>query len=342
MHTTLTGAYLRLRWALFTVGGTVGLVVVLAGCGRHASALAGTARPLYRIAFASFGPDLAADNAIQGYLDGLRAEGIEEGRNLAVIRKHAFGEISQLPLMMQVLDAQDLDLIVPMTTPGLAAAFGAVKSTPMVFVYTYDPLGAGAGKSFADHLPRVTGVASFPPIEETMAVILQLVPHARTVGTLYNAAEANSVKAVGVARAVLAAKGVALEEVTISSTADVQLGAQALLARHPDVIWITGDNTVLQALEGVIKPVTDAKLPLILNDPEFVERGALAAIGIGWHASGMAAGKMAARVLRGAQTATMPIVALAQRRIVLNHDVARKLGVVFPPALAREAAQPPR
>ncbi|MCX7002467.1 MAG: ABC transporter substrate-binding protein [bacterium] len=312
----------------------------MTGCGRQAPALTGAARPLYRIAFASFGPDLAADNAIQGYLDGLRAEGIEEGRNLEVIRKHAFGEISQLPLMMQALDAQYLDLIVPMTTPGLAAAFGAVKSTPMVFVYTYDPLGAGAGKSFTDHLPRITGVASFPPIKETMAVILQLVPHARTVGTLYNAAEANSIKAVGVARDVLAAKNVALEEVTISSTADVHLGAQALLARHPDVIWITGDNTVLQALEGVIKPVTDAKVPLILNDPEFVERGALAAVGIGWHTSGMAAGKMAARVLRGAPTATMPIEELAQRRIVLNQDVTRKLGMVFPPALAREAAQP--
>jgi len=338
----MTRAYLRLRWALLIAGSAVGLAVGLAGCGRHAPALAGVARPLYRIAFASFGPDMAADNAIQGYLDGLRAEGIEEGRNLEVIRRHAFGEISQLPLMMQALDAQNLDLIVPMTTPGLAAAFGAVKNTPMVFVYTYDPLGAGAGKSFTDHLPRITGVASFPPIKETMDVILQLVPQARTVGTLYNAAEANSIKAVGVARAVLAAKGVALEEVAISSTADVQLGAQALLARHPDVVWITGDNTVLQALEGVIKPVTDAKVPLILNDPEFVERGALAAVGIGWHPSGMAAGKMAARVLRGAPTATMPIVELAQRRIVLNQDVARKLGMVFPPALAREAAQPSR
>lgn len=336
----MTIAYLRLRWVLLTAGSAVGLLIGLTGCGRQAPALTGVARPLYRIAFASFGPDLAADNAIQGYIDGLRAEGIEEGRNLEVIRKHAFGEISQLPLMMQVLDAQRLDLIVPMTTPGLAAAFGAVKNTPMVFVYTYDPLGAGAGTSFTNHLPRITGVASFPPIKETMDVILQLVPQARTVGTLYNAAEANSIKAVGVARDVLAAKNVVLEEVAISSTADVQLGAQALLARHPDVVWITGDNTVLQALEGVIKPVTDAKVPLILNDPEFVERGALAAVGIGWHASGMAAGKMAARVLRGAPTATMPIEELAQRRIVLNQDVARKLGLVFPPALAREAAQP--
>jgi putative ABC transport system substrate-binding protein len=120
----------------------------------------------------------------------------------------------------------------------------------------------------------------------------------------------------------------------------VFLGAQALLARSPDVVWVTGDNTVLQAIEGVIKPATGAKVPLILNDPEFVERGALAAVGIGWHASGLEAGKMAARVLRGESPAGMPIVALAKRRIVLNQDVAQKLGVVFPAALVAEAAEP--
>ena len=317
------------------------LALGLTGCGPETpSPKAANGERVYRIAFASFGPDAAADNAIQGYLDGLRSEQIEEGRNLQVMRKHAFGEISQMPQMMQSLETQGLDLIVPMTTPGLAAAFGAVKQTPMVFVYTYDPLGAGAGRSFEDHLPHVTGVASFPPIEDTMTVMLQLVPGAKKVGTLYNASEANSVKAVGVARDVLKARGVTLEEVTVGGTGDVLLGAQALLARGPDVVWITGDNTVLQALEGVIKPTASAKVPLVLNDPEFVDRGALLGVGLSWHDSGLAAGKMAARVLRGESPATMPILALAKRRVVLNHEMARKLGIVFPPALLEEAKKP--
>ena len=54
----------------------------------------------------------------------------------------------------------------------------------------------------------------------------------------------------------------------------------------------------------------------------------------------MAAGKLAARVLRGESPAGMPIVALAKRRVVLNHDVAKKLGVVFPPSLIEEAKTP--
>lgn len=291
----------------------------------------------YRIAFASFGPDAAADNAIQGTIDGLKAEGFEEGKNLVIERKHAFGEISQLPQLMQSLESNNLDLIIPMTTPGLAAAFGSVKRTPMVFVYTYDPIAAGAGKNFIEHLPHVTGVASFPPIDQTMDVILQLVPTAKKIGTVFNASEANSVKAVAFAREALAAKGVTLDEVTIGGTGDVSLAVQALIARQPDALWVTGDNTVLQALEGVIKPATSAKIPLILNDPEFVDRGALAAVGIGWHTSGLTAGKMAARVLRGENPASMPIIDLAQRRVVINPDVAAKLNLTIPPELDKEA-----
>ena len=231
-------------------GCAAALLLSAASCKRETAPAAAPGVQTYRIAFASFGPDPAADNAIEGYLAGLRDEGIQEGKNLEVIRKHGSGEIGQLPLLMQSLEAQSLDLIVPMSTPGLSAAFGAVKTTPMVFVYTYDPLGAGAGKSFADHLPRVTGVASFPPVEGTMELILQLFPQARTVGTIYNASEANSVKAVGVAREVLKAKGLTLTEISIGGTGEVLQGTQALLARGPDVVWVTGDNTILQALEG--------------------------------------------------------------------------------------------
>jgi ABC-type uncharacterized transport system substrate-binding protein len=337
MHMKMITTQGHLGQALLA-GCAAALLLSAAGCKRETAPAAAPAVQTYRIAFASFGPDPAADNAIEGYLAGLRDEGIQEGKNLEVIRKHGSGEIGQLPLLMQSLEAQGLDLIVPMSTPGLSAAFGAVKTTPMVFVYTYDPLGAGAGKSFADHLPRVTGVASFPPVEGTMELILQLFPQARTVGTIYNASEANSVKAVGVAREVLKAKGLTLTEISIGGTGEVLQGTQALLARGPDVVWVTGDNTILQALEGVIRPVTEAKLPLILNDPEFVDRGALAGVGIGWHASGLAAGKMAARVLRGESPAGIPIVSLAKRRLVLNPEVAKKLGVVFPAELLQEAA----
>jgi ABC-type uncharacterized transport system substrate-binding protein len=291
----------------------------------------------YTIAFAYFGPDPGADNVMAGFLSALQTEGFVEGKNLEVKKQHAFGELANLTPIMQSLESQRLDLIVPMTTPGVAAAATAVRRSRAVFCFSYDPLGAGAGKSLTEHLPNMTGVASFPPVADTMKTIQHIFPKTKTIGTLYNASEANSVRAVREARGVLANTGVTLQEVTVSATNEVLQGAQALMARGIDVFWVTGDNTVTQALEGPIKVALDSRKPLILNDPEFVERGALMAVGIAWRTTGIAAGKMAARVLRGEDPQGIPIVNVAEQKTVINKEVAQKLGINFPPDILAEA-----
>jgi putative ABC transport system substrate-binding protein len=212
-----------------------------------------------------------------------------------------------------------------------------VKKTPVVFTYVYDPVAAGAGKTLADHLPNITGVGSFPPVPETIDLIQRLVPGVRAVGTLYNSSEANSRKVVGVAREMFRARGLKLEEVSITGTSEVYQAAQVLATRNIQALWVTGDNTALQAFSGIAKVAEASRLPLIINDPEFVEKGALAAVGIGWYQSGFAAGKMAARILRGESPRSIPMENLAVKKLVLNEKVARRLGIAFPAALVEEA-----
>src|SRR5207245_2514720 len=156
----------------------------------------------------------------------------------------------------------NLDLIIPMTTPCLTAACATVKDTPVVFTYVYDPIAAGAGASFTDHNPNVTGVGSFPPVEETVQMIQRLVPGVRIVGTIYNSSEANSRKVVSVARDVFTKHGIQLEEVSVVSSGEVFQAAQALAARGIQAFWITGDNTALQAFDAIVKVANDGHLPI--------------------------------------------------------------------------------
>ena len=114
--------------------------------------------------------------------------------------------------------------------------------------------------------------------------------------------------------------------------------AQVLTARDIQAFWITGDNTVLQAFEGVVKVADDHRLPLIINDPEFTDRGALACAGLGFYQSGHAAAALAARVLLGEDPRHIPIEEVAVKKLVLNDKVARKLGLTFSAALRKEAS----
>lgn len=313
-------------------------ILVLAGCGGDTTPAATGGAGHKTVGIVYFGPDEACDNCISGIIAGLKSEGFVEGQNLTLIRKHAAGEIANIAPIMQSLEAQGIDAIIPMSTPCVAGAANTVRTTNVVFCYTYDPLGAGVGTSLTDHKPNFTGIASFPPVADTMKFMRLLVPQATKFGTIYNPAEPNSVKAIGVAEQALAGSGVTLEAVAANNTNEVMPAAQALVARGVQGIWITGDNTAIQSLDAIIRTARDARIPLVLNDPEYVPRGATAALGIGWTAVGEAGGKMLARVLRGENPATMPIVELAGRAGAFNDTAAQAIGLTITPE-ARAMAQ---
>ncbi|NOZ23854.1 MAG: hypothetical protein GXP25_22475 [Planctomycetes bacterium] len=291
----------------------------------------------YKIGVVYFAPDPGWDIIMEGLVDALQERGFVEGQNLDIRKAHANGEIANITPILQNYDNSDVDLIVTMTTPCLTAACTTVKRKPVVFSYVYDPVTAGAGKSMADHLPNVTGVGSFPPVEDTLAMMRALVPGLKTVGTLYNTSEANSRKVVSVARSRFKKQGIRLEEISISNSSEVFQAAQVLTQKDIDVLWISGDNTALMAFEGIVKATSSARLPLVINDFEFVEKGALAACGIGLYQPGHAAGILAARVLLGEKPASIPMQNVTEKRVGVNFDIAEKIGITFPKAILKEA-----
>ena len=315
-----------------------GAVGFAAGC-KHFEA--GTTTPrgngTYRVGLVYFAPEDGADLCMKGIFDGFKGQGLEKDRNLQVLSSHAQGEIANIPMLIQNYVSQNVDLIMTMTTPCLTAACAMAKSSRVVFTYVYDPIAAGAGTTFDNHLSNITGVGSFPPVESTVDTIQKLVPGVKAVGTVYNTSEANSVKVIKTAREIFEKRGIRLEEATATNTSEVFTAAQAACSRKVQAIWVTGDNTALQSFDGIVKATRNAKLPLVINDPEFTARGAVACVGLGWYAPGKAGGELAARVLQGANPANIPFQEVAIQKIVLNQEAAHTLGIVFPPEIEKAA-----
>lgn len=309
--------------------------LLLAGCQRDVSV--GSDGSELRMGLVYFAPEEGADNCIAGLYEGLAEQGFKQGENLEVMSAHAQGEIANIPLLLQNYDSQNLDLIVTLTTPCLTAAAGIVRRTPVVFTYVYDPIAAGAGASRKDHLPNITGVGSFPPVEDTIDLLQAIVPGLEGVGTVYNSSEANSVKVVGVAREIFERRGIRLEEVTATSTSDVFQAAQVVSYRDVQALWVTGDNTALQSFDAIVRASRDAGIPLVINDPEFTSRGAVASVGLGWREAGRAGGVLAARVLRGENPRDLPFEEVAVKKVVLNEEAAREFGIQFPADVLAEA-----
>src|SRR5262249_60510763 len=125
----------------------------------------------HKIGLVYFAPEEGADVCMKGLFDGLKEQGIEEGANLEVRRAHAQAEIANIPLLIQNYDSSDVDVIVAMTTPVLAAATAVARSKPVVFTHVYDPIAAGGGQSPTAQLPDVNRVGFFPPVHDPTDII---------------------------------------------------------------------------------------------------------------------------------------------------------------------------
>ncbi len=291
----------------------------------------------YRIGIAFFAPEQGYDTADRGLIEGLREFGYVEGRNLVIRRLGAQAEIATIPTVIKTLDNSDVDVIVTFTTPVLMAAAGIAKHKPVVFTYVTDPISAGIGKSWNDHLPNVTGVGSFPPLKETLDCMRSLIPNMAGLGVIYNSSEANSVKVVTVLRDLCRQRNIRLEEVTLTTTADIAQSAQALLGRSIQAVYIPGDNTVYQGFDALVMACRKARMPLFPDDPLRADK-ALAGIGVGYYESGRGAAPLLARVLGGESPAAIPMTNVSAQAIVINQEEALRLGIEIPASLLANRA----
>jgi ABC-type uncharacterized transport system substrate-binding protein len=293
----------------------------------------------FKIGFAYFGPDEGMELAIKGLVGELKDRyGLEAGRNLEIQRTHANGEISGIPTMLQALGAQKLDAIVAFSTPVITASCASPPPMPVVFTYCTDPIAAGAGQSFEHHLPHVTGIGSFPPLEDVVKSLGGIFPHCK-LGLLYNNAEANSVKVVSILRELCASNKIEVVEAIANNTSEVVPSIQSLIARDVSVVYIPGDNTAYQAFEGMVGRLHEHKIPLIADSPEFMERGAAGVIGVGYGLCGVAAAEPLARVLSGEKPGSIPMRNVTEKKILFNLKKFKEYGITIPPAI--QAMQTP-
>jgi putative tryptophan/tyrosine transport system substrate-binding protein len=341
-------AFMRMGvWATFKkLGMGLGLILLFssillisdlghrnAGSAAAVGRSAGAGRSV-KAAIVYFARDVGTDMCVQGLMDGLKASGFEQGKNLDVRIADSQGEMINIPAILQNYDNSDVDLIMTITTPCLSGACSKVKHKPVVFTCVTDPIAAGAGTSKTEHLPFVTGVGSFPPVGHVLDLMQKLIPGLRAVGTMYNPAEANSVREQSVAREIFRERDVRLEEVAIAGSNEVLQAVQILAGREIQAIWVPGDNTAIEGYEGAVKGTRDARLPLISDDCDILPRGGLACVGVSYQSAGMASGKLAGQILLGANPANIPLGEVAVERMAISRGEAEKLGIAIPSELS--------
>ena len=195
--------------------------------------------------------------------------------------------------------ADDVDIVVAVATPSAAVMQSALEDTdiPVVFSAVTDPVIAGLVDSMDAPGGKVTGTSDALNTESIMNLIFAADPDCDYVGLLYDTAQDSSTQAIADAKAFLDAKGVKYIEKTGSTTGDVQLAAQALIAEGVDAVFTPTDNTIMDAELSIYESFIEAGIPHYTGADSFALNGAFLGYGVDYANLGRATADMVVDIL---------------------------------------------
>ncbi|MEI7437513.1 MAG: ABC transporter substrate binding protein, partial [bacterium] len=293
---------------------------------------------IYKVGLLYFGPHPLFEMTIEGVREALRDAGFIEGRNLVLQLEHPNSDMSLLPQVVRHIADQNLDLLIPLSTTCLGAAIASSKNVQIVFGAVSSPLDVGAGKSFSDHLPHVTGAVWTAPSPALFKWLKQIYPNCKNVGLIYNPSDANSMREKESARFLLDEHGMRLVERTISNPSEIVPTVQSLLGSGVDAVFGMADTTVVSAFPALSQIFRRERIPLLADDNSLMGFGALFSCGASPVSEGRHTGQIAARVLLGENPDTIPFAPSTEAETAVDLEAAVNLGLTLPVAMLKEAS----
>ena len=282
----------------------------------------------------------ALDAVLKGLQDYLKDNGVETEFKV----HNAQANMGTATQIGQQMIGEKADLLVAIATPSAQATAQALGKAPaemkrpFLFTAVTDPVAAGLVKALDEPSEYITGVSDLLPLDKHLEMVMTYKPDIKRLGVLYNAGEANSKATVAGIKELSTKMGFKVVEATAAKTADVYSAAKSLVGRC-DAVFIPTDNTIVSALESVLKVGTQNKLPIFAADVDSVERGAVAAMGFDYYKHGYQTGAMAKKILEGASPADLPVESQDELQLQINLKAAAAMAAEPPKILLERATK---
>ncbi len=280
-----------------------------------------------------------SEESEQGILDGLKKAGLVEGRDFEMTIRNAQGDMSTLNGLVDAALTAKTDLLMTLSTPTLQAAIRKAPRLPIVFTFLADPIAAGAGRSFTDHLPNVTGVATGSAFEEVLDLLRACLPNAKRIGTIVVPSEVNTVYNRDQLALAAQKRGMELVSVPAGTSSELPDAALALCSMKIDAVSQVAGNLTTSGFTSIARAARAAKLPSFGFMSTQTEQGAVGVVARDYYDAGVEAAQLAVRVMRGESPGSLPFQLVRRTKTTLNLTAARGVGLTIPESILRKAGR---
>jgi putative ABC transport system substrate-binding protein len=262
------------------------------------------------------------------------------GDNVRVDNRWAVDDVSRQREYAVELIGLSPDLIVAEGTPGLAAAWQATRTIPIIFANVTDPVGQG----FVESLARPGGNATaFTLYEFSMGakwlqILRELVPSVKNVELMFNPAMAPYsglyLRAIQDAAHTF---GIEPRAMPINEVSNLE-GSVSALGQQPDSgLIVLLDSFTFFHRDLIIQQVARNRVPAVYTIRQFAESGGLVSYGVDFANQYRQAAVYADRILKGAKPAELPVQQPTKFELVVNLKAAKTIAIEMPTSILLRA-----
>jgi putative ABC transport system substrate-binding protein len=276
---------------------------------------------------------------VTAFQQGLADDGFVDGKNIAIEYRWANGDYSLLPKLAAELVSRPVAVLVGVGGDASARAAKAATSTiPIVFGMGGDPVGAGMVASLNRPGGNVTGVTLLTnQMEAKRLGLLHELVGAVPVGVLLNPqfpAAANQLRELEEA-----ARTTVQRLIVAKASNDAELDASFALfaAQRAGALLVAADPFFDTRNVRIVAYALSQRLAGIYHLREYTAAGGLLSYGVNIADAYRQFGVYAAKILKGAKPADLPVQQAVKFEMVINLKTAKAIGFEFPPTFSARA-----
>ena len=253
----------------------------------------------YLIGIGQYGQHSSLDTCREGFIEGVKQEGIVEGENLKIDYQNANFDGGTTNLIASNFATENVDLAMGVGTPMVQALYNSLSEKDIPTIYTAVTYPEEAGLTNGN----ITGTSDRFLVDEQLQLIKQVLPDTSKIGVIYTTSEVNSTKTVEDLKEAAANYDVEIVDKGITNASEIQLAVDSII-NDVDCFLCIIDNNVVSGLSLMIEKTNEKGIPVFGSEIEQMKLGCICGKGIDYYELGIKTGKMAAKILKGEEKAS--------------------------------------
>lgn len=286
----------------------------------------------YKVGICNYVDDASLNQIVDNLEKRLEEIGEEQGTEFEILYDNCNADANVMEQIISDFQADGVDLMVGVATPVAMRMQASTEDlgTPVVFSAVSDPVGSGLVESMEEPGANLTGTSDYLDTAAIMKLIFAVNPDAKKIGLLYDIGQDSSTAAIEAAKEYLDEAGIEYVERTGTTTDEVLLAADALVADGVDAVFTPTDNTIMTAELSIYEKFIDAGIPHYTGADSFALNGAFAGYGVDYANLGEKTADLVAKILlEGADPAETPVETFDNGTATVNTETCEALELDF-------------